>query len=103
VSIERLADILLGRQVFSRVAEQGHPVPGTTSLDVKNVGFRVANVAAQLVADWPLAVEAPAPQSFEAELSSLSKVPFRDHGDMHLLRHRKCPDDNCVRRRSQAL
>lgn len=35
--------------------------------------------------DWPLAIEAPAPPGFQADLPAEGKLPFSHHGVVHLL------------------
>lgn len=45
----------------------------------------VTDVLKQLVPDGPLAIEAPAPQGFQADLPAEGKLPFSHHGVVHLL------------------
>lgn len=51
----------------------------------------VTDVLKQLVPDWPLAIEAPAPQGFQADLPAEGKLPFSHHGVVHLLLQNRCP------------
>ncbi len=57
----------------------------TAAVQIENVRLVVADVLKQPVPDWPLAVEAPAPQGFQADLPTEGNLPFGHHGIGHLL------------------
>jgi hypothetical protein len=64
LGVERLAEILVGGFELAIDAKQRHQVLRTTTLEIDDVGFVIANVAEQLVPDRPFAIESPALQGF---------------------------------------
>ena len=66
------------------ISKNRRPVLGANAFEVQNVRLVVTDELKQLVPDWPLAVEAPAPQGFQADLTAEGKLPFGHHGVVHL-------------------
>ena len=67
------------------ISKDRRPVLCALAFELENVRLVVTDVLKQLVPDWPLAIEAPAPQGFQADLPAEGKLPFSHHGVVHLL------------------
>lgn len=72
------------------ISKSRRPVLGALAFEFDDVRLVVTDVLKQLVSDGPLAVEAPAPQGFQANLPAEGKLPFSHHGVVHLLLQNRC-------------
>lgn len=75
----------LGARDALTVPKNRHPVLCALAFEFEDVRLVVTDVLKQLVPDWPLAVEAPAPQGFQADLPAEGNLTFGHHGVVHLL------------------